>query len=85
MVAWPLRLSRFPELRRAVLLAVACALTFIELGGLGGREGGREGVRAVMEWVVLTGREDPDVECRKLAALLVGTEGHRQRRELGLG
>eukprot|EP00624_Nannochloropsis_granulata_P005283 evm.model.NODE_37385_length_20398_cov_24.877586.3 len=85
MVAWPFHLSRFPELRRAVLLAVACALTFIELGGLGGREGGREGVRAVMEWVVVTEREDPDVECRNLAGLLMGTEGHRQRKELGLG
>jgi len=69
--AWPLRTSPFVEVRRSVLLAVACAL--LHMGAERVVADGRFGPSLIEElsrWTLATESQDSDGECRRLAALL---------------
>ena len=86
VLAWPLKDSTFPELRRAVLLSVACALSFVNVESFVARGGAAsvKALQAMTAWTAATCERDPDEECRKLALMLVGTEQHRQQQQLAM-
>jgi hypothetical protein len=74
------------QVRRAVLVAVCCALTFMQLESflVGSGASGVGLVGAVMAWVGQVEKGDPDSECRRFAAVLAqATQGTPAGRLLG--
>ena len=80
--AWPLRASPFPEVRRGVLLAVACCLMFMGADRLlaPSRLGG-PAMQMLLDWMVLVRQSDPDDECRRFADILAGPRPGKQDKE----
>ena len=68
-ISWPLHLSPFPQVRRAVILAVACALKHTRMDQLAVSPN-NELWLSLSAWMGVTKERDPDEECRKLAGLI---------------
>lgn len=84
-LAWPLRESPFPELRRAVLLAVAAAVAHVQVGPFlarGGAEAARA-LQAVAAWTSAVRELDGDADNRRLAGAVVASQP-RELEALGL-
>jgi len=72
-LAWPLRESQFPELRCAVLLALAAAVAHVQMEPFlarGGAEAARA-LRAVAAWTAAVRELDADEDNRRLAGAVV--------------
>jgi hypothetical protein len=69
-ISWPLRVSPFPQIRRAVILAVACTLKHTCTDRLMTCWISDEWL-SISAWLNVIKEQDPDEECRKLATLLV--------------
>ena len=84
-LAWPLRESPFPELRRAVLLAAAGALAHLQVEQFLARGGpsGAAALRAVTAWTTAMGELDADPANRQLARMVVAGQP-RELAALGL-
>ena len=84
-LAWPLRESPFPELRRAVLLAVAAAVAHVQVETFlarGGAEAARA-LQAVAAWTAAVRELDTDADNRRLAGAVVASQP-RELEALGL-
>ena len=81
VLAWPMKNSVFPELRRAVLLSVACAMSYLNLEAFLARGGaaGLSALQTMTAWTGTMGELDPDGECRKLAKILLGEQQQQQQ------
>jgi hypothetical protein len=66
-----MRSSPFPEVRRGVLMAVACALTYMGMDRLVAPSKLEAPLQALTDWIVITKDADPDQGCRAVAGIIV--------------
>lgn len=84
-LAWPLRESPFPELRRAVLLALAAAVAHVQVEPFLARGGAEaaKALQAVAAWTAAVRELDTDANNRRLAGAVVAAQP-RELAALGL-
>lgn len=75
-LAWPLRESPFPELRRAVLLALAAAVAHLQVELFLARGGGEaaRALQAVAAWTAAVRELDADADNRAIAGAVVAAQ-----------